>query len=162
MYKAKTYDWDNFAKGLVTVLRDITNNQVPIYSRTRSEDHKGYPFIVYDLRPHPDIIYSVERTHEVFDRIISIDCWAESDGEANAIADDLQTLLQDFQYREQLNSYGITLNKIEERDHRSEALASFLQVSNYGFDMVVQLVRNYTSKYPNITQYGGSNNDTND
>lgn len=132
MYKAKTYDWDNFAKGLVTVLRDITDNQVPIYSRTRSEDHKGYPFIVYDLRPHPDIIYSVEKTHEVFDRIISIDCWAESDGEANAIADDLQTLLQDFQYREQLNSYGITLNKIEERDHRSEALASFCKFQIMG------------------------------
>lgn len=160
-YKAKTYDWDGMAKGLVTVLRNITDNQVPIYSRSRSADHKGYPFIVFDLRPHTDIIQSVEKTHEVFDRVVSIQCWAETDGEANAIYDDLATLLYDFKYREQLKSYGIVFEKIVERDHSSEALASFLQVSSYGFDMIVQLVRNYTSDYPNITKYGGSNNDTN-
>lgn len=161
-YKAKTYDWNRMIEGIVAVLHDITDNQVPIYSRSRSADHKGYPFIVFDLRQHPDIVQTVEKTHEIFDRVISVQCWAETDGEANAICDDLQTYLYDFKYREKLKSYGIIFEKVVERDHSSDVLAPFLQASYYGFDMVVQLVRNYTSDYPNITKYGGSNNDTND
>ena len=165
MYQAKTFDWAQAVNGFVKVMRNITDNKIPIFERTHSADHGAYPFIVYEMKRPPALYQSTTRNHEVFDRVFVIDCWAETSGEANAISDDLETLLHDVKYREQLKSYGMALSRTDAHNSTSDVLAPFLQASEYGFDAVVQMERHYESDYPIITDFkenGGSNNgDTN-
>lgn len=161
-YKARTYDWETMINGLVQVMRDITKNQVPIFASANAGDHGKYPFIVYgDTDPNQEAYHSTYKTHDVFYKTMSIDCWAETDGEAQAISDDLVTLFQDPQYRNELNKYGITFQSITNYSHRTETMASFMDVADYGFNLEVQLVRDYTPDFPTIKDYGGLTNGTN-
>lgn len=160
-YKARTFDWPRVVNGLVKVMRDITRNQVPILADDRVKSTQGYPFITYsDESPHSDQAYSIYKTNEDFHRTLSISCWAETSGEANSISDDLMTLLHDPRYRMELRSYGIALVGTTNVRRRSESMASFMNVTNYGFDLTIALHRSYKSDYPTLNDYGGSNNGT--
>lgn len=145
--------------GLEKVLRDITLDQVPVLADSQVKDSQSYPFITYkDVSPHMDQAYSIYKTDEEFHDTLSINCWAESPGEAKSIADDLMTLLHDPRYRMQLRSYGIALVDTSNANNRSETMASFMSVTNYGFDLTIALHRSYKSDYPTLENYGGSEN----
>lgn len=161
-YKSRTFDWVPVMNGLVKTLKDITLNQVPVYDDSRVPMTAKYPFITYaDESPYTELFHSTYKTNDQFDRTISISCHAETDGEANNIADDLHTLLQDPQYRTELNSFGITFVSVQNFARRSETLSDFMKVNTYGFDLTIRLLRRYKSDYPEIKQYGGNNENGN-
>lgn len=159
MYESQTFDWRGTMDGLVQTLRDITHGQVPVVAEDRVKSKQDYPFITYsDVNPHGDQAFSIYKTNEVFDRTLSIDCWAESSGEASNICDDLATLLHDPRYRTELKKHGITFVGIQDYRRRSEAMSSFTNISNYGFDLTIRLHRRYTPDYPTIKEVGGLTN----
>ncbi|WP_338230790.1 phage neck terminator protein [Lactiplantibacillus paraxiangfangensis] len=156
-YQARTFDWPKVINGLAKTLSDITQGQVSVYDDGRVPKTAKYPFITFaDENPYTELFHSTYKVNDQFDRTVSISCYAETDGEANNIADDLHTLLQDPQYRDELNSFGITFVSVQNFARRSAVLSDFMKVSNYGFDLTIRLLRRYQSDHPEIKQYGGN------
>jgi hypothetical protein len=116
-------------------------------------DQSEYPFVVFKVEsPYNRQYRTYRRTTELFDINISFSCYAEYQGEALSISDDLRTLFFDPKYHQQLRNVGVAPVDAINNSIRNEALTSFMPISIAGFDLTVRLVRGYTSDYPTVTQ----------
>lgn len=153
-YKSKTYDWAAMYGGLIKIIREITSNQVPIFSDANVKDHGDYPFIVLsDGSPYREAYYSKDKQHDIFYKQIVIDCWAETVGESQSIADDLKTLLTDPVYKNQLRGFGITFQSISNYFNKTEQTGYILGASCHGFTLEIQLERNYRSSIQDLNTF---------
>lgn len=151
-YKPKTFDWPSVIGAITDTAHDISG--LPIVPEKNAEDQPSYPFIVFHItNPYTTMYKSRTKTKDLFLTTVSFSIYAENEGEALAISDDLRTLFLDAKYHEQLRAKNVTVQEVTDSALRNEELTSFMPISIAGFDLVVQLLRQYESDFPTISEF---------
>lgn len=153
-YKSKTFDWRTPIDAIFKVAGEITG--LPVVAENKAIDQNDYPFVVISVvTPHAQITSSNTKTNELFNTTFQFSCYAESEGEALSISDDLATLFLDVKYHEELKQAGVIVNRDSATDStlQNETMTSFMSISVAGFDLKVQLHRLYSSDYPLLNEF---------
>jgi len=158
-YSAKTFDYGSKIESFRQIITNITGLPVvPI----NSGKLPSYPYITYDYANGgtPET-WSNSRELEIFRLNITLDCYADNKPqEAMQIASDIEVLLFDPTYHQQLKKAGIIVVSAVPNSITANDFTSLFSIYVQPLEVSLRLLRNYESDYPRINQtdLGGHTN----
>ncbi|WP_105965054.1 phage neck terminator protein [Apilactobacillus micheneri] len=161
-YQAKTFDWVELFTSIKKVVEGLMG--IPCVYENSKQNNISKPFIAYGvLNDHTSLDYQTNRDNEAFMTTLTFKGRADSMGEAIAIKDDLRTLLQSYQGRDELKKKGIILapNPIQNERSSDSNSIPFMEDAVAGFDLVIELQRHYNSNYKRINKVETGKEDLN-
>lgn len=162
MYQAKSFDWESLTENLIKVVNKTVG--LPCVYENSKLDQPAKPFVTFSMiNDHTSMDYQVTRDNEAFMTTITLKAKADSMLEAVSIKDDLRTLLQSWQGRDDLKNHGIVLasNPIQNERSVDDNDIPFMQDAEAGFDLVIELQRHYQANYYALKQVKNGKEDLN-
>lgn len=150
MYQSKTFDYGATMGAFRRVVNQITGLPVVPINKDKLPD---YPYITYenDNSGTPET-WANSREFELFTMPVTLVCYSDNKPqEVLQIASDIDVLLRDQFYKEELNHAGIIIKSSKLGSLSSSEFTSIFGIYSQPVEVVLRLVRDYRSKYPNIT-----------
>lgn len=120
-----------------------------------------YPYITFDY-PNGGVpeTWNNSRELEIFRFQITLNCYAEKPQESMQIANDIEVLLKDPKYHEQLRKAGIIVVDAVPNSITANDFTSLFSIYVQPVEVTLRLLRSYVSDFPRInsTDLGGHSN----